>query len=111
MLAAVALIKKLALPVVSSIIPKAAPAPFPLTWNFPLAWAVLTPAVTIPNEPVEVAEPLMFPLAWIVPVTSNACVGADLRIPTCPAGSIAIAVIGVPDVLILKYIWGLVEWL
>ena len=64
---------------------------------------ILKPGIWIePNEPVEVTEPLMFPLAWIVPVTSNACVGADLRIPTCPSGSIAIAVIGVPATLILK---------
>ena len=44
--------------------------------TFPAKW----PA---PNEPVDVAEPLMFPDASIVPVTSNVDTGL-LPIPTFP---------------------------
>ena len=41
-----------------------------------------------PNEPVEAAEPLMLPLACILPVTSNYSVGLELLIPTFPEESI-----------------------
>ena len=38
----------------------------------------------LPNEPVEVAEPLMFPLACILPTTSKTSAGVPVPIPVLP---------------------------